>query len=141
MWLAEAYLGLGDTDRAAGLARDAVTLLRGREQPAAEIAANVALAGVLRAAEGLGARDEIQAALTRAQELVDNVGAHGHGPTIHVELAELAHQKGDEAECERELHEAHRLFTEIGATGHAERLASQLATLAGLTPGTTLPDT
>jgi class 3 adenylate cyclase/tetratricopeptide (TPR) repeat protein len=130
VWLAEAYLGLGDTGRAAGLARDAVTLLRGREQAAAEIAANVVLARVLLAARGLGARDDIQAALARAQELVDNTGAYGHEPTIHVELAELAHQNGDEAERERELHEAHRLFSQIGATGNAERLASQLAMLA-----------
>ena len=50
---------------------------------------------------------------------------------IHVELAELARQNGDEAERERELSEAHRLFTQIGATGHAERLAGRLATPAG----------
>ena len=92
---------------------------------------NVVLARVLLAAQGLGARDEIDAALTRAQELVDATGAHGHEPTIHVELAELAHQNGDEAERERELREAHRLFTQIGATGHAERLAGQLPTPAG----------
>jgi tetratricopeptide (TPR) repeat protein len=128
--LAEAYLGLVDTERATSLARDAVTLLRSRQQTAAEIAANVALARVLLAGPGLQARDDIQAALTRAQELVDNTGAHGHEPTIRVELAELAHQNGDEAERERALREAHRLFTQTGATGHAERLASQLATLA-----------
>jgi class 3 adenylate cyclase/tetratricopeptide (TPR) repeat protein len=124
--LAEAHQGLHDTARATGLARDAVTLLRAREQMAAEIAANVVLARVLLTAQDLEAHDDIQAALTRAQELVDNTGAHGHEPAIHVELAELAHQNGDEAERERELHEAHRLFTQIGATGHAERLASQL---------------
>ena len=128
--LAEAYLGLGDNDRAADLARDGVNLVRGREQTAAEIAANVVLARVLLAVHDPGAHDEIHAALTRARELVDNTGAHGHEPTIHTELAELAHQHGDEAGRERELREAHHLFTQIGATGRAERLASQLATLA-----------
>jgi tetratricopeptide (TPR) repeat protein len=128
-WLAEAHHGLGDSERATVLARDALGLARGREQPAAEIAANVALARILLAAQGLGARDEIDAALTRAQELVDAIGAHGHEPAIHVELAELAHQNGDHAERERELTEAHRLFTQIGATGHAERVAGQLAAL------------
>ena len=51
-------------------------------------------------------------------------------PLIHVELAELAHQNGDEKERERELREAHRLFTEFGSTSHTERLAGELATQA-----------
>jgi class 3 adenylate cyclase/tetratricopeptide (TPR) repeat protein len=127
-WLAEAHLGLGDSERAIDLAREALALGRAREQPAAELAANVAVARILLAAHGLRARDEIDAALRRAQELVETVGLYGHEPTIHVELAELARQNGDEAERARELSEAHRLFTQIGATGHAERLVGQLAT-------------
>jgi tetratricopeptide (TPR) repeat protein len=130
VWLAEAHHGRGDSEQATGLVRDAVVLAREREQPAAEIAAHVALAGILLAAQGLKAREEIDAALMRAQELVDATGAHGHEPAIHVELAELAHQNGDEAERERELSEAHRLFAQIGATSHAERVAGQLAALA-----------
>ncbi|HEU4978201.1 MAG TPA: adenylate/guanylate cyclase domain-containing protein [Solirubrobacteraceae bacterium] len=129
--LAEAHHGLGDCERATGLARDAVALARGREQPAGEITASVVLARILLAAEGLRARDEIEAALTRAQELVDSTGAHGLEATIHVELAELARQNGDEAERERELGEAHRLFTQTGATAHAGRLAGLLAPSAG----------
>jgi class 3 adenylate cyclase/tetratricopeptide (TPR) repeat protein len=129
-WLAEAHHGLGDSERATGLVRDAAALARKREQTTPEIGANVALARILLAAEGLGARDEIDAALTRAQEIVDATGARGQEPAIHVELAELAHQNGDEAERERELLEAHRLFTEIGATDNAERVAGQLAALA-----------
>lgn len=131
VWLAEAHQGLGDSERATGLARDALALARGREQPTAEIGGNVVLARILLAAQGLGARDEIDAVLTRAQELVDATGAYGHEPAIHVELAELAHQNGDEAERARERREAHRLFTQIGATAHAERLAGQLPTPAG----------
>jgi tetratricopeptide (TPR) repeat protein len=129
-WLAEAHHGLGDSDRAADLARDAAALARGREQPTPEIGASVALARILLAAQGLSARDEIDAALARAQALVDATGAHGHEPAIHLELAELARQNGDEAERERELREAHRLFMQIGATDHAERLAGELAALA-----------
>jgi tetratricopeptide (TPR) repeat protein len=129
-WLAEAHHGLGDAERATGLARDAVRLARLREQPAPEIVANVGLGRILLAAQGLGARDEIEAALRRAQELVDETGARAHEPTIHVELAEFARQNGDDAERERELSEAHRLFTQIGATGHAERVAGHLAALA-----------
>jgi tetratricopeptide (TPR) repeat protein len=130
--LAEAHLGLGDIDRATCLAGEAIALLRTREQTAGQIVANVVLARVLLAAHDLGARDEIESALTRAQQLVGDTGAHAYEPTIHVELAELAHQNSDDAERERELREAHRLFTQIGATGHAERLASELATPASL---------
>jgi tetratricopeptide (TPR) repeat protein len=131
VWLAEAHQGLGDFERATSLARDAVALARRREHPGPEIAANVVLARVLLAAQGLRARDEIEAALTRAQELVASIAARAAEPTVHVELAELARQNGDEAERERELREAHRLFTQIGATAHADRLAGQLATPAG----------
>src|SRR4051794_8007760 len=127
VWLAEAHQGRGDSERATALAREGVALARRREQPAAEIASNVILAQVLLAAQGLRVREEIETALARAQEFVDAIGARAAEPTIHVELAELARQNGDEAERERELGEAHRLFTQIGATGHAERVAGQLA--------------
>ena len=73
------------------------------------------------------ARAEIEAALARALELARDTGAKAFEPLVHVELAELARQSGDEEGRERELREAHRLFTEIGATGHAERLAGELA--------------
>ena len=127
--LGEAYLGLGDAERAANLLRDAVALVRSRGQ-AAEAIANVVLARVLLGSEGLAAREEIETALERARELARNTGMRSVEPMIHVELAELAHQSGDEDERQRELREAHRLFTEIGATGHAERLSAELATPA-----------
>jgi hypothetical protein len=50
---------------------------------------------------------------------------------VHVELAELVRQTGDEAARRRELREAHRLFNDIGAIGHAERLANEPAIPAG----------
>jgi class 3 adenylate cyclase/tetratricopeptide (TPR) repeat protein len=129
VWLAEAYHGLGESERAISVARESVALARGREQPAPEITASVVLARILLAAQGLGGRDEIEAALTRAQKLADATGGRSFEPAIHLELAELAHQNGDEAERERELTEAHRLFTQIGATGYAEQVAGELAAL------------
>lgn len=54
-------------------------------------------------------------------------GAKSFEPLVHLELAELAGQLGDEETRQRELREAHCLFTEIGATGHAERVAAKLA--------------
>ena len=88
------------------------------------------LARILLGSEGLAAREEIESALERAGELARSTGMRSVEPMIHVELAELAHQNGDEDERQRELREAHRLFTEFGATGHAERLAGELATPA-----------
>jgi class 3 adenylate cyclase/tetratricopeptide (TPR) repeat protein len=124
--LGEAYLGLGDVERALNLLREAVALTRSREQ-SAEAVANVVLARVLLGSEGAAAREEIESALERASELARNTGMHSVEPMIHVERAELAHQNGDEDERQRELREAHRLFSEIGATGHAERLSAALA--------------
>jgi tetratricopeptide (TPR) repeat protein len=124
--LGEAYLGLGEAERALNLLREAVALMRSREQ-AAEAVANVALARALLRSERLAAREEIESALERARELTRRTGMRSVEPMIHVELAELAHQGGDQEERQQELREAHRLFTEIGATGHAERLVSELA--------------
>jgi class 3 adenylate cyclase/tetratricopeptide (TPR) repeat protein len=127
--LGEAYLGLGDAERATNLLRDAVALVRSRGQ-AAEAVANVVLARILLASEGLAAREEIESALGRASELASETGMCSIEAKLHVELAELARRNGDEEERGRELREAHRLFTEFGATGHAERLAGELATHA-----------
>ena len=74
---------------------------------------------------------EIEAALARTLELARQTGAKAYEPLVHVELAELARQSGDQDGRERELREAHRLFSQIGASGHAERLAGELAMPAG----------
>jgi hypothetical protein len=87
------------------------------------------LARVLLGSGGPAARSD-RGALARALELARDTGAKSHEPLVHVELAELARQSGDEEGHERELREAHRLFTEIGATGHAERLSAELATVS-----------
>ena len=86
----------------------------------------LALARVLLGSAGLAARAEIEAALGRALDLVRQTGAKAFEPQVHVELAELARQSGDQEGRERELREAHCLFTQIGATGHAERVELEL---------------
>jgi len=125
----EAHLGLGDGARATGLLREAVEFADRHGALTNAGTANVVLARVLLAAEGVAAREEIEAALSRARALTDRVGTRAVDPTIHVELAELARQSGDATGHERELREAHRLFTEMDATGHADRIAAQLAAL------------
>jgi len=89
--------------------------------------AGMAMARVLLRSGDAHARSKASALLERAQELTQITGGIGFAPLIHVELAELARHRGDEADRQRELHEAHRLFSEIGAPLHAERLAAELA--------------
>ncbi|MEK6327588.1 MAG: AAA family ATPase, partial [Actinomycetota bacterium] len=125
-FLAESYLGLGETGRAVNLVTEGVELARRRGQRVYEGTTNLSLARVLLGTAGAAADGEIEAALARALELT-RTGERVLEPLVHVELAQLAHQRGDEEGRERELREAHRLFTEIGATGHAERLSAELA--------------
>jgi adenylate cyclase len=128
--LADAYLGAGDVPRARGLAEEAVALAQARHQPHFEIQGALTLVRVMLASAEPADRAEIEALLVRTMEMVRDTETKAYEPMVHVELAELARQGGDEDARERELHEAHRLFTTIGATGHAERLAIELATAA-----------
>jgi class 3 adenylate cyclase/tetratricopeptide (TPR) repeat protein len=125
--LAESYLGLGDVERARELVEQGLEIARTRGQPGYETYASLALARILLSSKGPAARPQIEAALARALELARDMGTKAYEPLVHVELADLARQSGDEADRERELREAHRLFAEMGATGHAERLAAELA--------------
>jgi adenylate cyclase len=123
-YLAEAYAGLGDTPRAREAAAEAVAIAD--REGVSNVQIPISLARARRSAEGLAAEQEIEAALDRALELVEETGSRVFVPPVHEERAELARLRGDEATRERELREAHRLYTEMGATGHAERLAREL---------------
>ncbi len=129
--LALAWLEKGDPGRARSIVEQAVSLTRERGAEISESRAQVALARVLLATEGAVARERVEAALERAESLVQATGAEAHTPTIHLARAELAGVLGDEATRKRELREAHRLYTETGAEGHAERVARELAELQG----------
>jgi class 3 adenylate cyclase/tetratricopeptide (TPR) repeat protein len=128
--LGESHLGLGDPERARRLAEEGLESARAQGHRTDEMHANLALARVMLGSADPSARVEIEAALARGLELARDTGAKVFEPLVHVELAELARQSGDEEVRERELREAHRLFTEIGASGHAERLAGELATVS-----------
>jgi tetratricopeptide (TPR) repeat protein len=125
--LGEAYLGLGDLERARTLVDEGFAIAHEQGNQVGMTYASLARARVLLGSAGPAARTEIEAALARALELEHGVGGKAYVPMVHVELAELARQCGDPEGHERELREAHRLFTELGATGHTERLASELA--------------
>jgi adenylate cyclase len=126
--LGESYLGLGDPERARALVEEALAFAVAQGHAPYEIHARLALARVLLGSAGIAERKQIQGALARALQLTRDTGAKAYEPLIHVELAELARQSGEEEERQRELREAHRLFTEIGASGRAEGLAGELAT-------------
>jgi class 3 adenylate cyclase/tetratricopeptide (TPR) repeat protein len=125
--LAESHLGLGELEQARELGERAVERAHAGGSRSAEPWVNIALARVLLGSAGPSARQEIEAALRRALEITRETEARAWEPMVHVELAELARQNGDQEGQERELREAHRLFSEIGASRHAERLAGQLA--------------
>jgi adenylate cyclase len=126
---ADAHLQLGDTARAIGVCRERVALLHARGA-SEEATANVELARTLLASSGLGAREEIEAALIRAEEVIRRFGTVVAQPAVHEHRAELARQLGDERRHQDELQEAHRLFVQIGAMGHAGRLEGTLTAFA-----------
>ena len=96
-----------------------------------ELVPQLSLARVLIGAEGGAARGEIQAALTRIAELIEETGAHGYEPFLHEQRARLAELAGDPEMSQRELREAQKLFETIGATARAASLAAELAPVAG----------
>ena len=67
---------------------------------------------VLRALDGADAKDEIEAALGRASELVHATGARSYEPQVLLERARLAEVLADEAGHQRWLREAHSLFAD-----------------------------
>ncbi len=126
-YLAEANLGGGESQRARELAMEGVTLARSQGARPIECQAQITLARALAKSENADRTEEAKAALDRARELAEDMGARPFEAQIHEASAELAALLGDDADSARELREAHRLYTEIGATGHAERMARELA--------------
>jgi hypothetical protein len=124
--LAEALSGLGEHARARQAAEESVEMARRRKTRFFELRAQLALARVLRAAQGLAAKVAIDAALARTAALLDDTGARAYSPAVHEEQAALAALVGDRSAQQRHLREAHRLFSEMGAVGHAERLAKEI---------------
>ena len=129
--LAEAYLGSGEQHLARETAEEAVSLAHERGVLAVALRAHLALARVRLQTEGANAATAIETTLARAMTLVEQTGAKSQEPFIHVELAELARLRGDEARRQRELRAAHRRFTDMGAMGHAERLERTWPQLSG----------
>jgi adenylate cyclase len=129
--LADCHFHLGAVERSRALAREGLEIARARGSTYDEMFTRLFLARVLLGADGPAAREEVEATLVRALELARTTATKAVEPQVHVGLAELARQLGDEERRARELRAAYRLFTEIGATGHAERLSAALEAPAG----------
>jgi hypothetical protein len=127
--LALARAGLNDLPRAGELAWRAISVARERLTKPSECEAQLILARILLDAGTSELREEIQAALSAAAALADEMGARSFDPFVLEERARLARLLGDDPGRERHLREAHRLYAEMDATGHAERLARALAEL------------
>ncbi len=125
-FLAEAEAGVGEFAEARQTAERAIDLGRQRHSGWNEIRGFLALARVLLRSRDAGTHGAIEETLAAAANLVEASGMLAFQPLIHVERAELARQRGDESERERELRQAQQLFTEMGAPIRAAQIAREL---------------
>ncbi len=80
------------------------------------------LAHLLSRDSGLDAVHEIDAALDRAESLIEFTEAILFRPRLLVERAALSLLRGDESKRALELLEAKALFTKMGASAYADRI-------------------
>jgi tetratricopeptide (TPR) repeat protein len=125
--LAELQLGRGDIQGARAAVTEAVAQARQMGTLAWEVRCQLALARVLRGAEGTAAADAIVATLDRSLDIVRGTGMRRYEPYVHLERAELARLRGDEGVWANELGAARRLFAAMGAALRAEKVADELA--------------
>lgn len=123
-YLAEAQRGCADP-AASATAQAAADLARARGTRFWELHAQLALARTLML-EGNPAR--LDAALERAESLIEETGGAVLRPELLVLRADLADGRGDADARDAALREAVSLHREAGATEAAERLMARLAT-------------
>jgi tetratricopeptide (TPR) repeat protein len=125
--LAETYLLLGERGDALEVARETIELARESGCPYAEAMAQLTLAATLRESDARLHSDESEAAVRRAEELVESIDARSLSPRILEERARWAAATPDEAARDALLEQALELYRSIGAKGHAARLAADMA--------------
>ena len=124
--LAEAHLVLGEHTEALATAREAIDLGRVGGSRYVEAEAQLTLAGALLATDGLVPRAEIEAALGRAEQLVESIAGRALSPRIVEKRARLAAALGDEPAADQALRQSLDLYRAIGAAGHGARLEQEL---------------
>jgi hypothetical protein len=127
--LGEAYVHVGDLERARTAIDAAIDEARARGNVFGETVGTLSLASWLLAAGA--AADEVVEALERVSELAAQTGAVIFDPRVELLRADLAEGLGDEAARACALRDARRLFAQIGATGWVRRLdETELAPVA-----------
>jgi adenylate cyclase len=122
--LAKAHLALGEAGEARATAREAIELARAGGADLFEAHAQVVLAEALLESEDAIFTAEVDAALERADRLVDSIGARLLLPSILETRARLVAARGDDGAARQMLGDAISIYNEIGAPDHAERLAA-----------------
>ena len=100
---AAAHLGLGDRAKALTLAEEAIGVCRQLGARFSEFSAQLTRIRALREIHGVRAMKEIEAEVAEAYAWLEMSGAKSYERFLHVERAELARLKGDEAAREHEL--------------------------------------
>lgn len=123
--LARALLARGDPVQARTAAEQAIDRALQGGLRLHEVPAQVTLAHILIATEGLRSRARIESVLDEARGVIEQTGAVVEEPLVRIELAELARLAGDEDTAEREIAEAARLLAKMGAGERSEALLAQ----------------
>ncbi len=124
--MAAAHLGLGDHAKALALAEEAIAVSRQLGTGLWEFSAQLTRVRALGQTRGVDAAREIEAGLIETDAWIEMSGGKSYEPFLHVERAELARLRADDAARRRELREAHRLFTEMNAPLRAEQVEGEL---------------
>jgi class 3 adenylate cyclase/tetratricopeptide (TPR) repeat protein len=112
--LALAHLAAGNDEKGLRVAREAIRLAPDREG-LHEIEGQILVARGLRKLYGKAAVGEIEDALVRASELIDETGAQNFRGDLHREAAQVAILRGETDVARRELERARLAFEERGA--------------------------
>ena len=124
--LAEAHCALGERPDALAVAREGIAVGSAGGCVYHEAHAHLALADALLATDDAVPRAEIEAALERAQHLVEAIAGRMLAPRILEVRGRLAKALGDAPAAERARRQALDLYRSLGAAGHAARLAKEL---------------
>ena len=107
--IARSELALGRPDEALAAAEEAVDIMSARRLATCALSAPSTLAQVMIATQGAAAAPRAGRVLAHASRVARESGARVFAPSIHRELAALAHLRGDDRTAERERAAAARI--------------------------------
>ena len=125
-YLAQALTGCGEAKLALDAAEEAISVARSKGTRFWELHAQLSMAGVLLYGDGCDAGQRIEAALDRAEVLLNRTAGAVMRPHLLILRAGLARVCGNLDTYRKFLHDAQCLFNDMGAFGYAERIANEL---------------